>query len=429
MRRRNLIFVQLDQLHFNALSAYGNPYVKTPNMDRIAKEGYSFMKTHTVMPQCCPARASWFTGLTSKEHGQFVNGAPLRKDIPDLGNWIREAGYETVYTGKWHVGRPTTECFEKVLQTEGTLKGEHMDEFVARSAIGYLQKRTDERPFFLNVSLMNPHDCCYNAAAAGGLGKYRLAEMMAEELPPIPENFVSPSKMDSRGWGELEWRFYIYLYYRLVEMVDAEFGTFFDYLKNSEYAENNLLILSSDHGDGLGFHGKVSKGFLEDESWRVPAIVWGNGIPQNVRDEDHLASSLDIPKTFTDYAGAPDMPNTNFGKSWRPILEGRKPEWREYVFGETSIPYTAMAFRDTQDTKTIFYSDGKIDAYNTAKDPLEKNNLAGNPEAQGLIRRHRTYFKDYLNTVKLNPEQSDLKGQAARCVGYEAWYKQMKEEL
>ena len=133
--------------------------------------------------------------------------------------------------------------------------------------------------------------------------------------------------------------------------------------------------------------------------------------------------------TFTDYAGAPDLPNANFGKSWRPILEGKKPKWREYVFGETSIPYTAMAFRDTQDTKTIFYSDGTMDVYNTAKDPLEKNNLAGHPEAQGLIRRHKTYFKDYLNTVNMNPEQSGLTGQPARCLGYEAWYKQMKEEL
>lgn len=84
--------------------------------------------------------------------------------------------------------------------------------------------RSFERPFFLNVSFMNPHDCYYNAAAAGGLGKYGLAKDMKDELPPIPDNFVSPSRMDSRGWGELEWRFYIYLYYRLVEMVDAEFG-------------------------------------------------------------------------------------------------------------------------------------------------------------------------------------------------------------
>ena len=88
-----------------------------------------------------------------------------------------------------------------------------------------------------------------------------------------------------------------------------------------------------------------------------------------------------------------------------------------------------MAFRDTQDTKTIFYSDGKIDVYNTAKDPLEKNNLAGHPEAQGLIRRHKTYFKDYLNRVNEIPEPANQPERISRCFGYEAWYKQMKEEI
>ena len=73
-RRPSILFIHVDQMHFQALSAYGNPYLRTPGMDRLVEDGCSFMAMHTVMPQCCPARASWYTGRMATEHGARTTG-------------------------------------------------------------------------------------------------------------------------------------------------------------------------------------------------------------------------------------------------------------------------------------------------------------------------------------------------------------------
>lgn len=437
MNKPNMVFIMVDQLHFNALSAYGNPHVKTPNLDRLAREGYSFMKMHTIMPQCSPARASWMTGRTSKEHGLIVNGFRMDPNVPDIAQWLRRhSDYETVYTGKWHVnGRNNADSFEKVLIHECEPFGELQDPAVGTSAVAYLnQGQQRRRPFFMCVSFLNPHDCCYTAGAHGGQGKFGLAEELQSELPPLPENFPKDGTIRPWGntgrWSELDWRYYCYSYYRQTEMVDAEIGLVMDAIRTSSYADDTLVIFSSDHGDGLAFHGNVSKGFLDDEAWRVPAIVWGKGIAQNVRDQDHLASALDIPATVADYAGVPPLPKTAFGMSWKPLLEDKEVSWRDYVVGETSIPYLGVSFRDRQGTKTIFYDDGRTDLFDLEKDPLEMNNLSTHPEAAPLLARHRGYFADYLKKIELfRPAEGSLPSRLKKYTGYLDWYPQVKKEL
>ena len=159
MPKPNVVFVHVDQLHHQAISAYGCDAVRTPNMDRLVRDGHSFMESYCAMPQCCPARASWFTGRMSKEHGVVVNSYPLRPELPDLGQWLRKVGYETVYTRKWHVsGRDVSKSFRVLHRGHG--HGELGDSAVARSAVAYLKNRTGEKPFFLSVGFLNPHDCC-----------------------------------------------------------------------------------------------------------------------------------------------------------------------------------------------------------------------------------------------------------------------------
>lgn len=431
-RRPNLLFIQVDQMHHQALSAYGNPYVKTPHLDRMVREGFSFLNSYSVMPQCCPARAAWFTGRSSKESGVMVNDMPVRDELPDLGQWLRNAGYETVYTGKWHVsGRTCRDSFDVLLSSQPESPfGELTDPLVTRSALGWLQNRpVSDQPFFLNVSYLAPHDCCFRAGAGGEvLGKYAMASVFREEMPPVPENFKSSSGY-GRGWSRSDWQYYAYQYYRECEAVDAEIGLVMDAVRNSPYARNTLILLTSDHGDGLGFHGKLSKGFLEEESWRVPMIFWGSDIPAGVRDSEHLASGYDVAATFCDYAESPPLPKTGFGRSLRPLLEKKKAEWRDYVVGETSVPYLGVSFRDARGTKTIFYSDGKIDVYDLNRDPLEQNNLSENPEAKEIIERHKAYFSDYLSRVDPAPMPDTVPEGRRHLYDYLEWYAAMKEEL
>jgi len=351
----NIVFINTDQQHFEALSAYGNAWVKTPHMDRLVKEGYSFRKMHAVMPMCVPARTSWMTGRTSKETGAILNPGVINPDIPDLAQWLRQhTDYETIHTGKWHVnGRSYRESFDRILINQGPNTGEQTDYDVGRSAANWIQNRQSERPYFMMIGLLNPHDCAYTAGTPRGtLGKFRLSEKLRDTLPPLPKNFEYRPHL---GWNKDDWRYYIYSYYRMVEMVDEHVGTICNAIRESQSAENTIIIFTSDHGDGLGFHGRLGKGFLLDESWRVPGVVSCPGqIPANVQDHEHLACILDIPATICDYAGAPPLPDTPLSRSWRPILEGRNIPWRDYVVGETSRPLS-VAFRDNLDTKTIFY--------------------------------------------------------------------------
>jgi arylsulfatase A-like enzyme len=400
----NILFIHVDQLHWEAMSGAGNRFVQTPNIDRIMAEGVSFRRAYSTMPQCCPARASWYTGRMSSENGVVANGVPILPEIPDLGQWLtRHSHYQVAYAGKWHVsGRELAGSFQVI--TEGSPFGEVTDGAVARAGIGFLEKYQGSDPFFLNVGFLNPHDCCFAAGSGGGLGKYGLADELLDQLPPLPENFVNQRNRKAKMvWTPEQWRYYRYVYYRLVEMVDAEIGRIYQALRSSRFADNTLIIFSADHGDGLGFHGKLSKGFMEEEAWHVPlTLVFPGRIPAGVHDDTHLVSGVDIPATICDYAEIPPLPKMTIGKSLRKIAEGTADTaWREYVVGESFVGPGEVAVRDRQ-YKTIFYSNGSKKVYDLGADPLEMNDLSATERGETAGIRHRDHLLDYLQSIELN---------------------------
>jgi arylsulfatase A-like enzyme len=390
-------------MHWDAMSAYGNKYVKTPHMDQLAADGYSFRASYTPMPQCCPARASWYTGRMSCETGVPANGCELLPELPDLGQWLRKHGdYETIYAGKWHIpGRATNKGFKVIC---GSGQGEFSDGAVARACMGFLENYKGDKPFFLNAGFMNPHDCCYTSGASGGVGKFALAEEMLDNLPPVPENFEVHAKHAHRlkGWKEKEWRYYRYAYYRLVEMVDAEIGRLYSALKSSRFAENTVVIFVADHGDGLAFHGNITKGYMEEEAWRVPMILIHPGhVKGGQVDNEHLSIGVDISATICDYAQAPALPKMTIGKSLRPLAEGKKvSDWHEYIVGESFLGKGQVGVRDEKH-KTIFYCDGPMKVYDLVADPLEMKDLSETPTGKTVVAKHREHLREYLGKVEL----------------------------
>lgn len=413
-KRPNILFVHVDQMHWQAVSAYGNPHVRTPNLDRMVADGCSFRASYSAMPQCCPARSSWYTGRMSSEHGVPVNNCPILPELPDLGQWLRKHGdYETVYAGKWHIpGRKTEQSFRVIF---GTGEGEHADGGVARACMGFLENYRGSKPFFLNAGFMNPHDCCMTAGARGGLGKFRFASEIMEQLPPLPQNFRKDPHyaQRTRGWRELDWRYYIYIYYRWVEMVDAEIGRLYDALRTSRFADNTVVVFTADHGDGLGFHGKLSKGYMEEEAWHVPTIMIHPGhIPTGQVDTEHLSIGVDITATICDYAQVPGLPRMTIGKSLRPLAEGRAvTDWHEYVVGEAFLGRGQIGVRSGQH-KTIFYCDGPVKVFDLKADPLEMNNLAVTAEGQAVVNRHREYLSEYVGKLEICERVSNRRPQA-----------------
>ena len=430
----NIVFIHVDQMHWEAMSAYGNPYLKTPGMDRIAADGTSFRASYAAMPQCCPARTSWYTGRASCEHGAAGNGYKLSNGIPDLGQWIgKHSDYECVYAGKWHIlGRDLAKSFQQIC---GSARGELGDAPIARACMGFIENYKGDRPFFLNAGFMNPHDCCYSAGAAGGVGKYALAESMEDELPPLPKNFVPkvPKRYaeKTKDWKEIHWRYYMYTYYRWVEMADAEVGRLYDAVMNSRFADNTVVIFTSDHGDGLGFHGNTSKGYMEEEAWRVPLIMVEKGkIPTGRVDNEHLTIGYDLTATILDYAQVPSMPKMTLAKSIRPLAEGDSvDDWREYIVGESFFAEGEVGVRDARH-KTIFYCDGQVKVFDLKADPLEMNNLMDSPEiGPSVMAKHKAHLKEYLGKVELCEEGSVAKGEAVDAYNtYLKFYRNMMSE-
>jgi len=439
VRPPNIVFVHVDQLHHAAISAYGCRYVHTPCIDRLVDEGTSFLESTTPMPQCCPARASWFTGRMSKEHGVVVNDVcPMDPTLPDLGAWLREkAGYDCVYAGKWHVTGRNVETSFRLLHP-GHGYGELGDSNVARVACSFLWSRRSEQPFLLSVGLLNPHDCCYTAGASGGVGKFGLAAEMHGELPPLPANFDYgyARRQDLRvaEWTLDDWRYYRYVYYRMAEMVDREVGRIYEAVRRSPDADNTLFIFTSDHGDGLAFHANIQKGYMLEEAWRVPAVVcWPGHIEAGRRDAEHLVSGVDLAPTILDYAEAPPMPKMTVARSWRPLLERRGSPaggWRDYVVGETSVGRMAVAIRDAR-VKTIVYPDA-VQLFDIESDPLEMHDLASEPGSEAGLARHRAHLADYLNSIQVFEPPPGHADAAAVARYYEpcvSWYRRLREEV
>lgn len=423
-RRRppNLLFIHVDQQHWQAMSCLGNPHVSTPHMDRLAARGVNFVNTYAANPVCCPARASWYTGRSPCEHGVVSNEWPLAEELPDLGQWFGARGYLAAYAGKWHVpGRGLFRSFNVL--TPGSGLGEVTDGAVSRAGEAFLHGYRGDQPFFLSLGFLQPHDCCYWVFEH----TQPLAELpydeLADRLPPLPANHGYDEREPEtfqrmwRGgqnrrtfrtaWSPMQWRYYEWAYYRMVEMVDAELGRVLDALDDSGHAEDTLVLFGSDHGDGIGRHQMVSKMFHYDEAAKTTFIAsWPGHAPEGVVDE-RLISGLDVPATLCDYAGIEAPPHQR-GRSIRPLLDGRAVEWREFVIAETV--QTGRMVRTPEWKLVTYEGDATSQLFDVRADAGELHNRWGEAGTESVERDLRRSLADWQSHL----EPLDLTGRNPR---------------
>jgi choline-sulfatase len=264
----NFVFIISDQLGLDAIAAHGCPDVRTPNLDRLVGRGVSFMESHSTDPVCSPARSSLMTGHMPTETGVISNGRPIHSSVPHMGQWLGERGYETVYCGKWHLPDGyQAEIDGFTVLPAGGGQGDLVDPVVSRSSEAYLKGRSRDRPFLLVASFLQPHDICYWAIRGKTLVPEELPfPAIAGQLPELPPNHTAQPPAPERlaravykGFSPEQWRYYIWIYYRQVEMLDADVGRVLDALEDSGEADNTIVILTADHGEGRGRHQHVQK--------------------------------------------------------------------------------------------------------------------------------------------------------------------------
>jgi arylsulfatase A-like enzyme len=350
-RRPDVILLLTDQQRADAFGAAGAADLRTPVMDRLAREGVVFTRAFTATPQCSPSRAALMTGRYPHRTGVMGNtvdgegkGPPpagmsgrLDRSLPTLGRLFAAAGYETAYFGKWHLGgSPGDYGFQ-------THDSKVHDPTLASRVVAYLWTRAapEKRPLFLIVSWLNPHDI-YNVADAPPPGAraaaVRLPSNIADDLrdKPFPQRHYLDEDQGKPfvGADRTLWRRYRAFYNELVETVDREIGTVLGAVAPGDVPP--ITVFSTDHGDLGGAHGLPYKGpAMYEELVRIPLVISWPGRIRAARS-DALVSLIDLLPTLCDLTGVPPPADVD-GLSLRPVLTpspGSSPRVREMVFAE-----------------------------------------------------------------------------------------------
>ena len=417
--RPNVLFMIAADHRWDAIGGMGDPTVKTPTMDSLMARGTTFRQTHImgslVGAVCVPSRAAVLTSANLFRSG----GNQINRDLAVWPQVMREAGYHTFFSGKWHNDRQTfTDSFEDgakiffggmsdqykvpVFDFDPTGKypedaryiGEKFStELFTDATVQFLQDYDATDPFFVYLSFTSPHD------PRTAPGEY--ATMYSPEDIPVPENFVPEQPFDN---GEMRIRDevlapfprtpeivqqHIADYYGMITHMDAEMGRVLQTLEATGHLENTIIIYTADHGLAVGQHGLLGKQNLYNHSIHVPSIFAGPGIPEG-ETVDALTYLYDVFPTVCDLTDVA-CPGTTEGYSLVPLMNGHVERIRATVFA---------AYRDIQRTitdgrwKLIRYYVSEetgagtdcIQFFDLEQDPWETTNLADLPEHADLIR-------------------------------------------
>lgn len=436
-KRPNIVYLMTDDQAWHAMSCAGNPVVRTPNMDRLAREGLRFTNMFVTNSLCAPSRACFLTGKYSHVNGVRTNGVAWR-DQPIFTDYLKQAGYQTCFIGKFHQGGKVIPAKpdiwmgftdqgvyldQPLRDFDGQVKKEkgHNTDLLGDRAVAYLKDhRKDpfclllwfkaphrawtptERNKNLYADATIPHPASFNDDFAGRPDALRKTEMQVEIAKP-------PKSFD-------EW---VKDYYRTLTDVDENIGKVLKALDDLGLAGNTIVIHTSDNGFLLGEHHLFDKRLMYEPSIRLPMLVrYPRGVKEAGRTVPEMALNVDLAPTLLDLAGLP-VPGEMQGVSWRPLLEARPTPWRKswyYEYYEFPAVHMVRPNRGVRTDRWKYIEwpawHGKIkqqetdypaeyELYDLQADPDEMKNLYGDPkgadkvaELRQEMARLRTELKD-----------------------------------
>ncbi|HUR45689.1 MAG TPA: sulfatase [Candidatus Saccharimonadales bacterium] len=392
-RRPNILFIMTDDHAAHAMSCYGSKVNRTPNMDRIAREGMRLDRCFAVNSICTPSRATILTGKYS-----HINGVPVFNRFdgsqPTVAKYLQGAGYYTGMIGKWHLGSdPTGFDHWMVLPGQGlyfdpvfitpsgrkTIKG-YASDVITDLSIDFLKNRPVDKPFFLMSHHKAPHRPWQPDAKHKAMFASRhipepatLRDDFAGRTDALHENkqnvfkdltrrdlkleppanligtnrnqwlSVNPAEVEIQVNGlqkrltgeELnKWKYQRYMqdYLACVQSVDDNVGRMLDWLDANGLAENTVVIYTSDQGLFLGDHGLYDKRFMYEPSIKMPFLVRWPGVIKGGSTLEEIAINTDFAPTFMDMAGLP-APADMQGRSLVPLFKAAHPaNWRTSMY-------------------------------------------------------------------------------------------------
>jgi arylsulfatase A-like enzyme len=453
-KRPNIVFLMPDQHRYHAVGCLGNPEVRTPHIDKLARQGVTLHHTFANTPVCCPARAILLTGQYCHRNGMVANDLRLREESVSFAEVLRDNGYRTGFVGKWHLDGGQREpgwvppgprrqgfefwaahqCSHRHFENHyfrDDPKPVHFGKFEAEGwadvAVEFLDgARKDNRPFYLTVQWGPPHD--------------------PYKAPAEYTKHYDPAKLTMRAnyrEGKVPPPAAIAEYYGMVTAIDDQVGRLMAKLEELGVADNTIVLYSSDHGDMLGSQGERLKRKPWEESIRVPGFIRWPGKIQPGAESNVFFTHVDFAPTLLGMAGiAP--PKAMQGKDLSKVIvegKGKGPDSAYFqIFGPFQGDGTDGGWRGVRTERYMYarYEDKPWVLYDLKADPFQLNNLAGKPEAAkvqaqlerrlarwmketgdswsfnwthkvedgGRLYKHRTFYtvQEYLDYAKQHPE-------------------------
>ncbi len=406
--RYNLISIVTDDQAHWSVGAYGNREARTPNMDRLAREGARFINAFVATPVCSPSRASFLTGLYGTQVGITDYIAPSEAEAgvglpPQQTTWpevLQRHGYITALIGKWHLGskpqfhptrhgfhhffgslRGSFEPMDPTLEVNGKetkLKGPASD-LITDEAIRFVENNR-ARPFALLVHFREPH--------------LPYGPMPAEDTAPFAD--LDPTVPQAPGLDVAQVKQWTREYYAAIHAVDRNLGRLLSRLDELNLARKTIVLFTSDHGYMIGHHGLHTKGNawwvaggirgpqrpnMFEESIRVPLIIRWPGVAKPGSEITEPVSNIDMFALVLGMLGTPVPARVRHqGLDFSPLLRGQKIAWRDAIFGQYDVHndgFRHLRMIRTSKWKLVrhYFSNFLDELYDLEKDPGETRNL------------------------------------------------------
>jgi arylsulfatase A-like enzyme len=455
--RPNVLFVLCDDLRPDALGCYGSKHVRTPHIDRLAKEGVRFANTFCTTSLCSPSRASILSGLYAHAHGVTDNFTEYPGSLRSFPSALHEEGYATAYFGKYHMGennddpRPGFDVFVthkgqgKYFDTEWNLNGRerrvipgYYTTVVTDMALDWLKQQKPDQPWCAFIGHKAPHSFYtpepkyehsfddirvpYPATAFQLEGKPAWIKQRLHTWHGIYGPLFDWRKKfpDDRPEAVKDFENMVHGYWGTVLSVDDSIARLRAWLEETGQLDNTLLVFMGDNGLLEGEHGMVDKRTAHEPSIRIPLIIRSPRLTQKgEKVVSQQVLTVDLAPSLLELCGAKPLENVH-GRSFVKLLTQGDADWRRSWFYhynyEKQFPYTpnVRAVR-TDEWKYIHYphGDGGPDRhleelYHLRDDPGETRNLAQKPEFAPKVQAMRKELERLMSATGLTREKDPM---------------------
>jgi N-acetylglucosamine-6-sulfatase len=431
--RPNVVVILVDDLRWDDIAVAGHPFVETPNIDRVAREGTRFLNAFAATPLCSPSRASILTGQYVHTNGIVDNTArdSASHRLPTFAIPLAAAGYRTAFIGKWHMGNDDSprpgwtrwvamkgqgEAVNPQLNVDGkrdTVRG-YVTDVLTDHAVDFI-RGANGTPFllFLAHKALHPNIMQRDDGSTATLesqpegfvpadrhrGRYATRPgarrpnalrapqgkpALARAIPGLPP--LSPAT----GTSERDIRARL----EMLLGVDESLGRMLATLDSLGALDNTLLVFTSDHGYFYGEHGLDQERRLAyEETARIPLIVRFPSMARAGSTPAQLVQTIDFASTILDVAGVRDTVHRE-GRSLVPLLNGAPATWRTSIlleyYKDTVFPrMLTMGYHAvrTERYKYIRYTEleGMDELYDLETDPYEMENLIDSERGRALL--------------------------------------------